>query len=303
MTNSWGIYIALLVLANVIGVVWLLFVTARRRPQERDEDTTGHIWDEDLKEYNKALPRWWLGMFVLSVIFGAAYLVFYPGFGTVTGTLGWTSANEFQADLAENNRKLETVFARFRDKPLDELARDPQALMLGHNVFANNCAACHGSDARGARGYPNLTDADWIYGDNAEQILATVSNGRSGVMPALGAALGEPGINEVANYVLSLSGGKADAALADSGKTRFMTICAACHGADGKGNTAIGAPNLTDNIWLYGSTLEDIKTSIRDGRNGKMPAWEPIIGKDRARLVAAWVRAQSSHDEPAEHTP
>jgi len=298
MTAGWGIYVALLVLINVIGALWLLFATAKK-PEQAEEDTTGHVWDEDLTEYNKPLPRWWLGLFLLTVVFAAGYLVFYPGFGNAAGTLAWTSAGEVKADVDETNRKLEAVFSRFRDRSIEELEHDPQAQSFGRNVFVNNCAACHGSDARGAKGYPNLTDSDWLYGNTPDQVLTTIMNGRGCVMPPLGAALGDQGVNEVANYALSLSGGKADPALAEAGKARFVTICAACHGPEGKGNIAIGAPNLTDNIWLYGSTLDDIKTSIRDGRNGKMPAWGPIIGKDRARLVEAWVLAQGN---PAETT-
>jgi len=298
MTAGWGIYVALLVLINVVGALWLLFATARK-PEQAEEDTTGHVWDEDLTEYNKPLPRWWLGMFLLTVVFTVGYLVFYPGFGAVAGTLGWTSSGEVKADLDETNRKLEAVFSRFRDRSMEELEHDPQAQSFGRNVFVNNCAACHGSDARGARGYPNLTDNDWLYGNTSEQVLTTIMNGRGGVMPPLGSALGDQGVNEVASYVLTLSGGKADPALAEAGKVRFVTICAACHAPDGKGNVAIGAPNLTDDIWLYGSGLDDIKTSIRDGRSGKMPAWGPIIGKDRARLVEAWVLAQSGSAETA----
>jgi cytochrome c oxidase cbb3-type subunit 3 len=264
---------------------------------EKEEDTTGHIWDEDLTEYNKPLPRWWLGLFLLTVIFAAGYLVFYPGFGAIAGTLGWTQTGEVKADLAENNRRLEAVFSRFRDSSVEQLEHNPEALNFGRNVFVNNCAACHGSDARGAKGYPNLTDNDWLFGGAPDQVLTTILNGRGGVMPPLGAALGDQGVNEVANYALSLSGGKADPALAEAGKVRFVTICAACHGPEGKGNIAIGAPNLTDNIWLYGSTLDDIKASVRDGRSGKMPAWGEILGKDRARLVQAWVLAQSSSAE------
>jgi cytochrome c oxidase cbb3-type subunit 3 len=301
MTGGWGIFVALLVLINVVGALWLLFATAKA--PEKEADTTGHVWDEDLSEYNNALPRWWLGMFLLTVVFAAGYLVFYPGFGTAAGTLGWTQTGEVKADLAENNRKLEAVFSRFRDRSVEELEHDPEALNFGRNVFVNNCAACHGSDARGAKGYPNLTDGDWLYGGAPDQVITTILNGRGGVMPPLGAALGDQGVNEVANYVLTLSGGKADPALAEAGKARFVTICAACHGPEGKGNIAIGAPNLTDNIWLYGSTLDDIKASVRDGRSGKMPAWEPIIGKDRARLVGAWVLAQSHSDEPASDKP
>ena len=295
MTSGWGIFVALLVLINVIGALWLLFATAKN--PEKEEDTTGHIWDEDLTEYNKPLPRWWLGLFLLTVIFAAGYLVFYPGFGAIAGTLGWTQTGEVKADLAENNRRLEAVFSRFRDSSVEQLEHNPEALNFGRNVFVNNCAACHGSDARGAKGYPNLTDNDWLFGGAPDQVLTTILNGRGGVMPPLGAALGDQGVNEVANYALSLSGGKADPALAEAGKVRFVTICAACHGPEGKGNIAIGAPNLTDNIWLYGSTLDDIKASVRDGRSGKMPAWGEILGKDRARLVQAWVLAQSSSAE------
>jgi len=301
MTTGWGIFVALLVLVNVVGALWLLFATARSPQQE--EDTTGHVWDEDLTEYNNALPRWWLGLFLLTVVFAAVYLVFYPGFGAIAGTLGWTQTGEVKADLAENNRKLEAVFSRFRDRSVEELEHNPEALSFGRNVFVNNCAACHGSDARGAKGYPNLTDNDWLFGGSPDQVLTTILNGRGGVMPPLGAALGDQGVNEVANYVLTLSGGNADPALSEAGKARFITICAACHGPEGKGNIAIGAPNLTDNIWLYGNSLDDIKASIRDGRSGKMPAWEPIIGKDRARLVGAWVLAQSHSDEAASGKP
>ena len=298
MSAGWGIWVELLVVINVVGALWLLFATAKK-PEQEEQATTGHVWDEDLTEYNKPLPRWWLGLFLLTVAFTVGYLVFYPGFGTAAGTLGWTSTGEVKADLAENSRRLETVFARFRDRPIEELEHDPEALNFGRNVFANNCAACHGSDARGAKGYPNLTDNDWLYGGSPDQVLTTILNGRGGVMPPLGAALGDKGVDEVANYVLTLSGGKADPALAEAGKTRFLTICAACHGPEGKGNVAIGAPNLADNIWLYGSTLDDIKASVRDGRSGKMPAWAGILGKDRARLVQAWVLAQSSPEIPA----
>lgn len=292
MTAAWGYYVALLVLVNVVGAVWLLFATAKRQPQEQAADTTGHVWDEDLTEYNNALPRWWLGLFLLTVLFAAGYLVFYPGFGSAPGTLGWTSAKQVSADLAENNRKLEAVFARFRDVPIGDLQRDPQALEIGRNVFANNCAMCHGSDARGAKGYPNLTDNDWLYGGTPDQVLTTITGGRAGAMPPLGAALGPQGVDEVANYVLSLSGAAHDAALAAAGKARFV-ICAACHGPEGKGNVVLGAPNLTDNTWLYGGSLDDIKTTVTNGRNGKMPAWGEILGKDRVRLVEAWVLSQS----------
>jgi len=291
MSTFWSWFIALLTIASIIGIVWLLIATARSKVGG-ESATTGHTWDEDLTEYNHPLPLWWLGLFLISVIFGALYLVFYPGIGVSNGALGWTSAKEVSADLADTNRRLETVFAQFRDKPLEALAGDTRALEIGHNVFANNCAVCHGSDARGAKGYPNLTDSDWLYGGQPDAVLTTILKGRRGVMPPLGAALGEQGIDEVANYVLSLSGRKADATLAAAGKARFA-VCVACHGPEGKGNPIVGAPNLSDDIWLYGGSVDDVKTSIRNGRSGQMPTWEAILGTDRARLVAAWVLAQS----------
>jgi cytochrome c oxidase cbb3-type subunit 3 len=174
MTAGWGIFVALLVLINVVGALWLLFATAKN-PEKEEEDTTGHVWDEDLTEYNKPLPRWWLGLFLLTVIFAAGYLVFYPGFGAIAGTLGWTQTGEVKADLAENNRRLEAVFSRFRDRSVEELEHNPEALSFGRNVFVNNCAACHGSDARGAKGYPNLTDSDGSHGNGPHQVLTTFS--------------------------------------------------------------------------------------------------------------------------------
>jgi cytochrome c oxidase cbb3-type subunit 3 len=300
MSAFWNWYIVLLVVANVVGLVWLLLATARGKHGEGvTQDTTGHVWDEDLTELNNPLPLWWLGLFLISVVFTACYLVFYPGLGAYAGTLGWTSNKEVAADLAENNRKLELVFARFRDQPIEHLEHDQQAMTLGHNVFVNNCAACHGSDARGAKGYPNLTDTDWLYGGAPETVVTTIAKGRSGTMPPWGAVLGDKGVEEVANYVLTLSGQKADAELAAAGKTRFATMCIACHGPEGKGNPALGAPNLTDDIWLYGGTLDDIKASIKNGRNGRMPAWEGALGMDRVRLAAAWVLAQGPHVETA----
>lgn len=301
MSSFWSAFIIALVLANIIGVVWLLIATAKSKASALQADTTGHTWDEDISEYNNPLPLWWLGLFLISVVFGMCYLAFYPGLGSAKGTLGWTSNNEVAADLADTNRKLETVFAQFRGKSIEAIEKDPQALTIGHNVFVNNCAACHGSDARGAKGYPNLTDSDWLYGGAPDNVVATILKGRNGAMPPLGAALGDAGVDEVANYVLTLSGQNADAALAAAGKARFA-LCAACHGPDGKGNVAIGAPNLTDDVWLYGGSLDDIKASIRNGRNGRMPAWQEVIGEDRARLVAAWVLAQSQHHDNAEKT-
>jgi cytochrome c oxidase cbb3-type subunit 3 len=300
MSSFWSWYIIVLTTINIVGVVWLLLATARRRPGDDVKGaTTGHVWDEDLTELNHPLPRWWFGLFVLTVLFAIGYLVLYPGFGNFAGSLGWTSAGAAARDTAEANAKLESLYAGFRDKPLADLASDPKAVKVGRNVFANNCAACHGSDARGATGYPNLVDRDWLYGGDPDKVLASVLGGRHGVMPPLAGALPDGGVDEVANYVLGLSGRDHDARLAFAGKPKFEVICAACHGADGKGSIVIGAPNLTDDIWLHGSgDIDAIRTAINIGRSGTMPAWEPVIGRDRARLAVAWVLSQGVHDAP-----
>ena len=295
MTGFWSTYIIVITAITLIGLAWLLFATARPKPQDKAGGTTGHTWDEDLTELNNPLPRWWLGMFVLSMLFALAYLVLYPGLGNIRGALGWTSDKEVADQVTATNSRLQVVFAKFRDQSLDTLSHDEEALKIGRNIFVNNCAACHGSDARGATGFPNLADKDWLYGGDADSVLTSIRNGRSGAMPALGGVLGDGGVEEVANYVRSLSGLSHDAIKASAGKTRFEMICAACHGPQGKGNPLLGAPNLTDETWLYGSSLATIEETVNYGRNGKMPAWSTLLGNDRTRLVAAWVLAQSAH--------
>ncbi|MEO7432332.1 MAG: cytochrome-c oxidase, cbb3-type subunit III [Dokdonella sp.] len=303
MSTFWSWYIIALTTTNIVGVVWLLIATARRRSGDTTADnaTTGHVWDEDLTELNNPLPRWWFGLFILSVIFAIGYLVLYPGLGNFAGNLGWTSAAAAAKETSDANARLESLYAGFRQTPVAQLAHDPKAVKVGRNVFANNCAACHGSDARGATGYPNLVDSDWLYGGDPETVLTTVLGGRHGIMPPLAATLPDGGVDQVAHYVLSLSGHEHDSRLAALGKPRFEGICAACHGVTGTGNQAIGAPNLTDDIWLHGGgDLDAVRLAINNGRSGVMPAWEPVIGNDRARLAVAWVLAQGAVDAAAD---
>ena len=289
MSSAWSWYVILLVVINIVGYTLLLWWTSRTRGTSATA-TTGHVWDGDITEYNKPLPRWWINLFYLTILFSIGYLIWYPGFGNFAGTSGWTSVKEHDAERAANEAKLAPLFAGFADQSIEELARDPEALRLGQSIFANNCATCHGSDARGARGFPNLTDDDWQWGGDAEQILTTILHGRQAVMAPFGAALGDDQtINSVVVYVQSLSGQRVDPSMAAAGKARYEMICVACHGIDGKGMPLLGAPNLTDNYWLYGGDFDTIRTAITEGRSGNMPAHEPIIGTDRARLVAAWV--------------
>lgn len=295
MSTAWTTWIIVLVAINIVGCVVLLWWTGRAPPAGEGE-TTGHAWDEGaIREYNKPLPRWWLYLFYITIVFSIGYLIWYPGLGGLPGTSGWTSQGEHDAQRDENEARLAPLFARFESMPLPAIARDEEGLRLGRSVFANHCAMCHGSDARGALGFPSLVDGDWQWGGDPDTILASIMDGREGLMPPMGAALGSDlAITETAVYVQSLSGQRVSPGMAANGKRRFDTLCAACHGIDGKGNPLLGAPNLTDNVWTYGGSVDSIRYAIEHGRHGQMPAHRDIIGPIRARLVAAWVWAQSN---------
>lgn len=295
MSTGWSIYVMVLVAINIAGCVWLLWWTSRRRPGDPKPDDTSHVWDEDITEYNKPLPKWWINMFYLTIVFSIGYLIWYPGMGAFAGVGKWTSAREHDEQAAKVQALLEQTFSKYQGLAIDEIAKDPEALRLGGMIFANTCAVCHGSDAKGAVGFPNLTDHHWQWGGSPDDILTSVLKGRHAVMPPLGGAVGDlPGATEVAVYVQSLSGQPVDPAVAAAGKPKFETVCAACHNADGSGNPMLGAPPLNDDIWLYGSDFDSIRQRIMTGSNGQMPAHGPIIGEVRTRLVAAWVWSQSN---------
>ena len=308
MSDFWSYYVVILIAINIIGATWLLWATSKKRSSsdtQSSTETTGHVWDGDLTEYNKPLPRWWIILFYLTIIFAIAYLIYYPSTDKFQGMGNWSSATEHNADKAKADVKLQTLFARFDGKGIDVIAQDPAALTTGGQIFANNCATCHGSDAGGAKGFPNLSDNIWKFDGSPEGIVTTINGGvnveggRAGVMPPLAAVLGsEQAVTETAVYVQSLSGMKVDESLASAGGKIYAGVCAACHGADGKGNAALGAPNLTDNDWMYGSTLEDIKYGINNGRAGQMPAHLPLIGETQVRLAAAYVYSLSQTNKP-----
>ncbi|MEX8194443.1 cytochrome-c oxidase, cbb3-type subunit III [Comamonas guangdongensis] len=287
--NFWSVYIAAVSLIGILGCFMLLVLVARKKVVSSGDNTTGHVWDEDLRELNNPMPKWWMGLFVITVIFGLAYLAAYPGLGAFEGKLGWSQTGAYDKEMAKAKADLEPMYAKFVSMPTEEMAKDPKAMAIGERLFMNNCAQCHGSDARGGKGFPNLADGDWLHGGTPDKIKETITNGRIGVMPPMAAAVGTAeDVRNVANYVLSLSGSPHDAVKASLGKSKFVA-CAACHGMDGKGNQALGAPNLTDDIWLHGWGEAAIVNMVNNGKHNEMPAQKEKLTEAQIAVLASYV--------------
>ncbi len=293
MHSGWSIFIIVITLANVLACWWLLY-WAKSKKKDNDSETTGHVWDEDLKEYNNPLPRWWLGLFNITIVFALVYLMLYPGLGNFKGILNWSQAGQYNTELETAEARYGEIFRAYASETVEVLAENPDALKSGHRLFINYCATCHGSDARGAPGFPNLRDNDWLYGNSPEAIKTSIIQGRNGIMPGWGAALGEDGVEEVAAYVKSLSGLPYRLDLAPEGKKKYMQFCAACHGTTGTGNQMLGAPNLADDIWLYRNDLESIKSIIANGAQGGMPAHGDLLSAERIHVLTAYIYALSN---------
>ena len=295
-TNGfWPWYVAAITLISVLACGLLLYLAGKAtvvaHPGKAADNTTGHVWDENLTEYNNPLPLWWLWLFILTIVFSLVYLAVFPGLGSFPGLLKWSQTIEHDQDVTRLRTEVAPLYAAFSAQPVEALAKNPQALAVGERLFMNNCSQCHGSDAGGSKGFPNLTNVNtaWLGTRTAEHIVQTVTNGRTGLMPPMGAAVGgAAGMSDVAHYVLSLSGSPHNDIKAFSGKKLF-SACAACHGIDGKGNKALGAPNLTDDYWLHGWGEAAIVNIIKNGKNNVMPAQSPMLSAEQIRVVAAYV--------------
>jgi cytochrome c oxidase cbb3-type subunit 3 len=287
-SGFWEYYVAIITVVSIIACAVLLATMSSRRVPGGTTETTGHTWDEDLGEYNNPLPKWWMWLFYITIVFALGYLVLFPGLGSYAGTLKWSSTGQHAAEVKAAEEAVAPLYAKFASKDIPALATDPEAKAIGQKLFLNNCAQCHASDGAGSKGFPNLTDSDWLYGGTPEAIQQTILNGRNGVMPAQG-GLGGEGVKDVAHYVLSLSGRANDSIRATRGAETFKTVCAACHGADGKGNQALGAANLTDKVWLHGASEASIIETIGKGRTSMMPAHKELLGEARVKLLAAYV--------------
>lgn len=293
-SNFWNIYIAVIVLLSFIGLAWLLLSQNKVKAPPKGEDvkTMGHSWD-GIEEYNNPLPRWWFWLYVGTWLFGIGYLFLYPGLGDYKGYLNWTSHNQYDKEVAEANKQYGKLYAKFANMSVEQVAQDPQAKEIGKNLFDTYCIQCHGSDAKGSRGFPNLTDNDWLWGGEPEKIKETIQKGRVATMAAWGPSLGEERVKDVANYVMSLSKNKDqyDKERAKRGDTLFHggpANCFTCHGDKGQGIQGLG-PNLTDNIWLWGGTQKAIIETITNGRHSQMPAWENFLDDDKLHIMTAYV--------------
>ena len=309
MSSFWSAWIIVLTLAFLVGIIWLLRWNMGNYTGIKEGELMDHEFD-GIVEINNPMPRWWTILFWITIVWGFLYLALYPGLGNFAGLLGWSSSNQDVRSLEESQQATEAareagliveydrqidqaeekfgpVFAALSERPVEELAQDEEAVKIGQRLFLQNCAQCHGSNAMGGKGFPDLTDSDWLYGGSAADIKHTLMEGRNGVMPAQ-SQFNEQQITELATYVMSLSGRKVDPVLAEAGKANFA-VCTACHGQDAKGNQALGAPNLTDNIWLYGGSQDAIEETLRNGRNGVMPAWKDILGEDKIHVISSYV--------------
>jgi cytochrome c oxidase cbb3-type subunit 3 len=285
---GWSVYIAAVTLLGLAACLVLLLVTARGKSGTAGE-STGHVWDDNLRELNNPMPRWWMILFIITIAFSLVYLVLYPGLGSARGLLGWTSTGALQQEQRKADADLAVVYAKYAAAPFPGLAHDKGAMAIGERLFINNCAACHGSDARGGKGFPNLADNDWLHGGTQDDIVETITHGRVGTMPPMAAAVGAPAnVSDVADYVLSLSNSPHDAAASARGATKFV-VCAACHGPDGKGNAAIGSANLTDGIWLHGRGHDAIVAMVDHGKTNVMPAQEHRLTSAQIHVVGAYV--------------
>ncbi|MCX7276089.1 MAG: cytochrome-c oxidase, cbb3-type subunit III [Burkholderiales bacterium] len=287
--NFWSVCIAAISVVSIAACLLLLWITARKKVPFQSDNTTGHVWDGDLREMNNPLPRWWVGLFILTILFSIGYLAFYPGLGNFAGKLGWTSANEYSDEVKTADAALQPLYANFVALPPEQLAGSAPAMAIGERLFMNNCAQCHGSDARGSKGFPNLTDGDWLHGGSPEKIKETITHGRIGQMPVMAPAVGTPDdVKNVANYVLSLSGSPHDSVRAGLGKAKFG-VCAACHGVGGTGNQALGAPNLSDDIWLHGWGEAAIMEMVNKGKINQMPAQQGKLTEAQIHVLTAYI--------------
>jgi len=292
MSSTWSWLVIIGTILSMLGCLWLVLWSSKQRASGKElAESEAQVWDENIRELNNPLPMWWLWLFILTIAFGGIYLVAYPGLGNYAGTIDWSQEGQYAQEVDAAEERYGPMFASYGAMDAAELVNDTTALGIGKSLFANYCSQCHGSAAQGAPGFPDLTDNDWLYGGTAAAIEFTILSGRTGVMPALAPALGsEDDLDAMVSYVQSLADGQDTTSPAHA---KYTIFCGTCHAADGRGNPLLGGPNLTDDIWLYGSSTAAIRSSIVDGRIGAMPGHASLIGPDRTRILTAYVMSLS----------
>ncbi|NIR29942.1 MAG: cytochrome-c oxidase, cbb3-type subunit III [Gammaproteobacteria bacterium] len=289
----WNVFIVAVTIGSLVALFLLIRYFSGGVRGGKKVESTGHVWDGDLQELNNPLPRWWLNLFYITLIFGFIYLMLYPGYGTNSMLLGWTQEKQYRQEVKAAEARYGPLYEKYAQQAIPALAENTDALKTGERLFATYCTQCHGSDARGVPGYPNLRDGEWLYGGDPQSIKTSILKGRQGNMPAWKGSLGEEGVRQVVQYVLSLSDRKVKESAAAKGQEIYATYCVACHGPQGKGNQDLGAPNLTDDVWLYGGSPRAVQASVANGRQGRMPAHEEFLGENKVHVLAAYVYSLS----------
>lgn len=287
MSNAVSWFVIIGTLGSMLFYFLLLHMN---RKVTSGKETTGHNYD-GIEEYDNPLPAWWYWSFVLTIIFGLGYLVYYPGLGNFPGIGGWTQVGALEEEQARAAERYGPIFAQYRDVPIDQLALDPEIIKMGRRLYTTNCSVCHGATGLGSFGFPNLTDDEWMWGGTNEAIVESIANGRVGVMTPFLGILSDKAVTETTTFVLQMAGRDVDAAEAERGAMHYATYCAVCHGADGKGQVIFGAPDLTNEIWLYGNSRVRIEHTIKNGRTNMMPAFKDRLGEDKVRILAAYVKS------------
>jgi len=294
MSSFWSNWIIVLTIFTLVAVTWILLANQTRN--DNSAETTGHIYD-GIEEYDNPLPAWWFWMFVITIVWGVGYLVFYPGMGSYQGVLGWSQHSEHDQAVAAAELKYQDIRESYLSRPVEEIAEDPAAHRMGQRLFGNHCAQCHGSDGRGSYGFPDLTDSDWIWGGEIRDIKHTLTNGRQAAMPAWQGVLGDQGVEEMTEYVLSLNKQTQNTPSLISSSEKFVMYCGGCHQLNGAGNQMIGAPNLTDDVWLYGGSKSEVAQTLRYGRTGMMPAQNTILSEAKLHILTAYVSSLHIEDK------
>jgi cytochrome c oxidase cbb3-type subunit III len=294
-SGFWSWFVGILSILSIVGLLFFTIkVGAKKLMSGEEAKSMGHVWDEDLYELNNPAPRWWYSLFIFTMFWGLLYLFLYPGLGSFAGYLGWSQIGQYEQEIADANEKYGPIYERFLNEDLKSLATNEEALTVGKRLFSTYCTTCHGSDARGARGFPNLRDKDWLYGGDPETIKTSITQGRQGAMPPWGALINDKEIQDINEYIRTLGGLSADATLAAAGQKTYTQYCVVCHGVEGKGNPQLGSPNLADDIWLYGGSSKKIVESIKNGRSGNMPPHRDFLGEAKVHILAAYVYSLSN---------